>query len=247
VPRDYAQAETLAQRVRRTYGYGDELVDIGELTERAGVIWFSLDLGATNDGACVELQTAQDERLGVAVINGAAEPGRRRWTLAHELGHFIVGDAYLSDHPTGDVERQINAFVAHLLMPRSAVERLWREHADEGPRRVALALAARYRASWSAACSQLRNLDLINQSTRDQLAGSKPSQGDYLTAGERWVEELTSPSVASEFVRQVLAGYSAGHLSAARTLDILRGTLGHDDLPSRRHDDSHEWTPLPLP
>ena len=43
-------------------------------------------------------------------------------TLAHELGHWICGDAY--DGSTGDDhEKMINAFAIHFLAPRAGVQK----------------------------------------------------------------------------------------------------------------------------
>lgn len=246
VPDSYEQAEILAARVRQRLGGGDEpLVDLGDFAERVGVVWYSLDLGTSDDGACVEIPGSDGGRVGVAVINGAAAPGRRRWTLAHEMGHFLVGDAYVGEHPGVDVERYINAFVAYFLMPRKAIGPIWRELAGSSADRVALAVAARYRTSWSAACTQLLNLALIDQATLERLLNESPSRGDFLAAGETWDEELAAPAIPRKYATEVLAAYASGMIAGPRALDLLRGTLTAEDLPSR--DVAPVYTPLPAP
>jgi hypothetical protein len=53
--------------------------------ERAGLFAYSLALGnASSDGSCAEI-----DGIGVAVVNGEIDPGRRRLTLARELGHRL--------------------------------------------------------------------------------------------------------------------------------------------------------------
>jgi Zn-dependent peptidase ImmA (M78 family)/DNA-binding XRE family transcriptional regulator len=246
VPDSFRSAESMADRIRNQLGVGDEsLVELGRAVEQLGVVWFSLDLGETDDGACIEIDTADGRRAGVAVINGNSEPGRRRWTLAHELGHFLTGDAYAADHPAVDVERFLNAFVAYLLMPRSGVNRIWNELKAAGPDRVALAIAARYRTSWTAACNQLSNLHLIDHQTYEAMVERFPSRGDYLAAGEAWAEELAAPSVPPAYSADVLAAYASGELAAAKTLDLLRGTLTAEELPARSIVEV--ITPMPEP
>lgn len=211
-----------------------------------GLLWYSEDLGEdAGDGACVEVTGPAGGRTGVAIVNGVSEPGRRRWTLAHELGHFLMGDAYAAEHPAGDTEQQINAFVAHLLMPRQGVESIWRELEGAGARRVALALAATYRTSWSSACNQLRNLDRISQQLRTHLVADRPTRGDYVAAGETWSEELSAPSVPPRYSEAVLALYASGSLTSSRTLELLRGTLSVDDLPSVRPEEQYPSLPSP--
>ncbi len=244
VPASHSQAESLANQVRARLALGDEpIADLGAAVERAGVVWFSEALGEHGgDGACVEVASPTG-RLGVAVINGTAEPGRRRWTLAHELGHFLVGDAYATDHPAGDIERYIDSFVAHLLMPRTGVGRVWAELSEVGAHRVALAISSRFQTSWSAACGQLATLRLIDDAQRRSLLMDRPTQGDYLATGETWNEDLIPPALPAAYVTAVLNAYIEGDLSADRAIELLRFTLTVDSLPSRTEDGGYPSLP----
>lgn len=236
-PRTHAEAERLAAQIRRRCKVGDEpLIGLNDVAEQLGVYAFVLDLPGASDGACVERIGPKDCRAGVVVINGAMDPGRRRWTLAHELAHFITGDAYdVTNHPTGQIERFLDSFVAYFLMPRSGVLRIWNEahNAPDGPRRVALTVAARYRTSWSAACNQLANLELITRAAAEGLRRAEPTRGDYVVLGETWTEELMAPLVPTGYARSVLAAYSGGRLTPERTVELLAGSLTVDDLPAR--------------
>ncbi len=102
-------------------------------------------------------------------LNGAeaaASPGRRRFTLAHELGHWIChcGDGAAApvlcrseDVALGtgrELEREANVFAAELLMPREAVATAF---AREGS---AVALGARFGVSTLALQWRLYNLGL---------------------------------------------------------------------------------------
>jgi Zn-dependent peptidase ImmA (M78 family) len=78
------------------------------------------------------------------VINAADPPARKRFTVAHELGHWIC---QCQDGPEAEVycraedvtlnpgaravEREANIFAAELLMPEQAVRRSWAGDADE--------------------------------------------------------------------------------------------------------------------
>lgn len=66
-----------------------------------------------------------DGDIAVAVVSTMGDPGRRRATAAHELGHLIIGDEYSSDlgvsNSRADREAVIDAFAAELLLPVQAV------------------------------------------------------------------------------------------------------------------------------
>jgi transcriptional regulator with XRE-family HTH domain len=235
VPQTFEQAERLAQQVRNLLDLEVEPIsDLGGVAEQLGVIWFSERLGRdAGEGACVELLGDADTRIGVAVLNGSTEPGRRRWTLAHEVGHFLMGDAFAGDHPPGEIERYINAFVVHLLLPRGGVERIWRELPGATLRRRSMAVAARYMVSWSAACGQLRNLRLIDHGAFKRMVDDVPTRGEFVAAGEILGEELEPPAVPRTYERAVLAAYSARTIAHDRTLELLRGTYWREDLPPR--------------
>ena len=92
---------------------GSPLHDLAEIVERAGLYPYSLRLGPTSaDGSYAEV-----DGLGVAVVNGEIDPGRRG-AVAHELGHHLFGDPYSVDWgaDTSATERVLDAFAGHLLL-----------------------------------------------------------------------------------------------------------------------------------
>ncbi|MCB1004723.1 MAG: helix-turn-helix domain-containing protein [Acidimicrobiales bacterium] len=232
VPATHEESEALAAQVRAELDVEEgPITDLGGAAAQLGLVWFSLRLGELHDGACVEVDDGEGGRIGVAVINGDQDAGRRRWTLGHELGHFLVADAYAGEHPSGEVERFLNSFVAYLLMPRAGATAIWRERGGD-ERAAALTLAARYATSWTAACSHLVNLGFIRRESLEAMKRAEPTRGDYRLLGEVWDEELAAPSVPREFGRQVLAAYQSGALSADRAVELLHGTLEAPDLPT---------------
>jgi hypothetical protein len=133
-----------------------------------------------------------------------------------------------------DMERLINGFAIHLLLPREAVGDLWAATADQDRRLAAVAVSVGFRVSWSATCSQLRTLGLISADEREQFNAAPPTAADFIALGERWVAEMEAPSVPPEYGKRVLAAYRAGKLSAARTTELLWGTVTIEDLPEQR-------------
>ncbi|WP_431902699.1 ImmA/IrrE family metallo-endopeptidase [Amycolatopsis thermoflava] len=116
-------AREAARWVREHLGLGVGPIDtMMSVCERAGQFLLVTEL--TGDGASLT-----DDGLAVAVVNSAADPGRRRATAAHELGHLVLGDEYSTDLGVAasreDRERAIDAFAAELLLPVSVVSESW--------------------------------------------------------------------------------------------------------------------------
>jgi Zn-dependent peptidase ImmA (M78 family)/transcriptional regulator with XRE-family HTH domain len=238
LPIDLASAESLAGQARDLMGSpAGPLLDLQRAAEGVGLLAFSQDLGeAGRDAAYVEVAS-----LGVALINGRADPGRRRFNLAHELGHHLFGDAYAPEvaiNAREETERLINAFAVHLLLPRREVCETWSSLGDLDVRLAAISVSFTFRASWTATCHQLRTLGLLEDVDRARLVATRPTSADAIALGERWVAELDPPAVPPEYGRRVMAGYQSGKLAAARTVELLWGTVAFADLPEQR--------PMPL-
>lgn len=67
-------------------------------------------------------------------VNARHSEGRRRFTIAHEIAHFILHKSYIGDGIvedallraegfTNSLERQANAMAADILMPRALIEK----------------------------------------------------------------------------------------------------------------------------
>lgn len=232
VPKTHPAAERAARRFRHQVGLGSgPITDLGRACERLGLFASAARLGETGpDGGCVEVVGADGRALGVAVLNGDARSGRRRMTLAHELGHWLFGDAY-DNEASLDSETMIDSFAVHFLAPRAGVHKTWSEHQDRPVRDRALAVGVAFRLSWSATISQLHNLELVSREQREQLGAVEPRAGDYLRLGLAWDDELEHPYLSPGFVAACLTGYASSRLTEARTLEMLRGLLRAEDLP----------------
>lgn len=230
-PQSFEDAENLARSIRREARLPEGPIhDLQSECEQLGLFAFSFALGPdSGDAAYVEVSD-----LGVAVVNGTTDPGRRRFSLAHELGHHVVGDAYEPEPKlaASDTERMLNVFAAYFLMPRSAVQNTWDEFRNRSERLAAAAVAVRFRVSWTAACNQLRDLGLIDGRERDLLVESDLRKGEMLELGERWVPELEPPSVPPRYAQAVINAYRARRLTRVRTVELLHGTVTESELPA---------------
>lgn len=241
VPRSEDDAEVLAGKVRDHLGLGSEpVLGLAGVAERFGLYSCVLGFGDRGaDGALVEVA----DGAAVAIIDGDARPGRRRMSLAHELGHWLFGDSYDSN-TTADTEALITAFAAHFLAPRAGVAQLWRNFPSDTVRNKAIRVADAYRMSWSAVLTHLRNLGLITEEQWRVEYQRRPVTGEFthlqleLRLAE---EELRAPSVSPKLASAIVDAYVDLRISAERTVELLRGQLDAGELPQPRANTTADY------
>lgn len=231
----FEAAEEAARLVRAHLGLPVEpIIDLVGEVERLGLYAFVLPLEANVEGSYVAL-----ERCGVALVQGEDPTGKRRFTLAHELGHHVLQDEYSTEWVTGskdDRERLISALAIHFLLPRSGLVARWRElDGDADPWNASVHIAAVYGVSWSALCPHLVHLDLISEEQRQDLALRPPAGVDFYERGLFIQDVPTSRALPPGFITAVAKGYRRRLLGRQRALELLRGIVDHDDLPPQ-HD-----------
>lgn len=233
MPTTLEEAEALAGRVRSDLAAGSgPLTNLVRLVSQLGLHVAVLNLGdEAPDGAYVSLVGA-----GAALVNGATPSGRRRFTLAHELGHHVLVDEYSSDwtlaQPADTREKLINAFAINLLMPRASVVPAWRARGHDGEtRRAAVSLAVEYRLSWTAVCAQLRNLELIDEASHRALVARPASRSELAELGLFIVDEMAPPTMSPDYTAAVLAALRKQKIGASRAVELLHGALNAHELP----------------
>ena len=125
----------------------------------------------------------------INAVEAAESPGRRRFTLAHELGHWVCQvleghaapvycrDADLDEVVDRSLEREANVFAAELLMPEPLVR-------TEAAERHLEEMADRFGVSGLAMGWRLYNLGLVEYqpvATRDPASARDAQAGrdDY--------------------------------------------------------------------
>ncbi|MEU2172864.1 MULTISPECIES: helix-turn-helix domain-containing protein [Nocardia] len=240
-PQSHADCESIAGKVRERLGVGSEpLYELARAAETFGLYSCSLPLGGGGaDGALVEVERG----CAAAVIDGDAKPGRRRMSLAHELGHWLFGDAY--DAAAADAERMINSFAAYLLAPRAGVTMLWQDHLTDSVRDRTIRVAGTYRMSWSSVILHLRNLNLISDDEYRSMERRNPVPGEFAKlAIVRDTDELRAPSVSPGMTAAIIDAYVDRRMTAARAVELLRGGLIDDDLPPQRAETAADYASL---
>lgn len=160
---DHPEAERAAVQIVEECWDGRLPVDPVRIAKTFGLKTFNDDLDDEVSGMLVKRKGSDPEIL----LNREDSRNRRRFTVAHELGHYVRRserpDEYeyvdfrdeRSSTGTVEEERFANGFAANLLMPREAVESLFAEGTPD------FLLAKQFGVSREAMQHRLANLDLI--------------------------------------------------------------------------------------
>ena len=180
------QGRVMAQIVRDQLKLGeDEIGNLPDLIETH----FATDVVLSPMGTGVDGLCAHSHDRAIIVASTDFDAGHVRFTLAHELGHHLLDDPRevidevdVDPAATNLTERRVNAFAAHLLLPREGVlvflnaRKVGRTAFDAfEPKavRAAAALVGQFGVSVPATVFQLAEFGLI-------------------TAADRWIDRLES-------------------------------------------------------
>lgn len=178
---DNAKERAMEVRSRNNLGSGP-IRDLANFCENLGLLVFTRDGSqAPVDG----LMAAVDGTgYGVCLIDSSNHLVRMRNALAHELGHWLGGDAFCDAAFGGNQERLMNVFAVQLLLPdySSGIQRF---KAGESDRDEAIKISADYGTGWETTLNVLADQDKISTSRRAKLLRQdfRPDSEDYKRLG----------------------------------------------------------------
>lgn len=231
---DQLAARDAARWLRSKIGNALDPIDtVMTVCEQAGQLVLVADL--PGEGASL-----LDGELAVAVVSMMSDPGRRRATAAHELGHLVLGDEYSSDLGVAtsreDREKVVDVFAAELLVPGDVFVRGFPGE-DADLRTWLIGIAARYRTSWSMAIRQAESVGLIDAATARRLRAANPTRAEFMEAlGWTPQTDLESVTVPPGYAHAVMQAWSKNLITSERAVELMHGQITRDDLPAR--DDS---------
>lgn len=150
-------------------------VRIVDLCKKMGISVFEEYLPEDVSGFIViQEEPFHDYNSGkVIVVNLSDSAERRRFTIAHELAHYILHRddnqslyAHRDAGQNGGIEREANIFASNILMPEDLVRSFMDEMEDEAPGKLfdsykVILLADQFAVSKPAAEVRLKELKLI--------------------------------------------------------------------------------------
>lgn len=155
------KADGVLQDVFETLPFTTPPVNLEEIAKFFGI---SIREGTFHNDSVLGLYKRDAKLIFVA---SSSSKSRKRFTIAHELGHFFLHRdmkqeifnrkklASISNGPLSSTEQEANWFAAGLLMPREATRLYWQDTKDIGD------FASIFRVSNSAAAFRLKNLSLV--------------------------------------------------------------------------------------
>lgn len=133
--RYFAPIERQAESLLGQVGLLEAPVNVNKVAVALGLIVKTEDLKASDDKDWLSGALIMQNGRGVIVVNNRDNRKRRRFTVGHEIGHYILhnrhNEAYLDkDEPTlfyrsertNPQEKEANVFAAGLLMPQILID-----------------------------------------------------------------------------------------------------------------------------
>lgn len=216
-------AARLAKEAREALGITGPVPEIQDACAAFGLYVFVERIGI--DGA----SRSPDPDFGVAIVRDADDPGRRRATAAHELGHHLLGDAYTADFGAAgagrtDHEQLVDVFAAQFLLPADDLRERLRHTGSETWDEL-VATAAHHRVSWSLAIRVAADARIIDETTRRRFSTRTPLRADMLRiTGHDVAEDLTFQSYGSGWTRAVMRAHAEDLITQSRAEELLKGT-----------------------
>lgn len=213
---DIRDAEDAARSVREDWGLGnDPIPQLAELLEERGIKILSLDLDDI-DGLAAMVRRRDRNATRVIVIKRSTWSERKRFNLAHELGHIVIA-------PIGDVdeEKAAHRFAGAFLIPADVLR------TEVGAKRSSIsigelvALKKRFGVSIQALTYRCKDLGIINQAAFARLFRVFAERGWRTVPFEEpaaMAPELEEPK---RFERLCYRALAEGFIGEARAAELL--------------------------
>lgn len=155
---DLSDAEGAARSVREEWGLGnDPIPKLAELLEERGIKVLAMDLGKV-DGLAAKVRRKERDAARVIVINRGDWAERKRFNLAHELGHIV-----LDVKREVDEEKAAHRFAGALLMPADVLRSEVGAHRSSISIGELVALKQRFGVSVQMLAYRCKELGIISQ------------------------------------------------------------------------------------
>lgn len=160
-PSGDVDVEKFAEGLRNAWDLSsDPVSNMTELLESRGLRVLCISMAQPISGlTCVASSSAVNRKFPAIIVNQTHTLERRRFTLAHELGHRLY------NFDGTDSERTSTRFAGAFLMPREHLLREFGEHRNSLSYEELVHVKRIYQVSGAALLNRLKELHVITQST----------------------------------------------------------------------------------
>ncbi len=239
------QGELLAKSIRNNLGLGEyPLFNILRVCELLNVVtlFFDFKKEITTNISGIYFQY---KKMPLILINASHKEARKRFSIAHELCHFLIDSAFMSQSPEQTEvfnpfeekfnrnyrEIRANAFAAALLMPEEGVKNFVRNSLDKNSKSITIHdiihISHNYGVSFDATTYRLRNLELITEniyeSMRTQTYDSIQAIKNKLYSNEDNLcdEDFTNKNFISRLRSISIEAFRNGYISVGKLCEIF--------------------------
>lgn len=250
------EGEDAARSVRAMLGLGDEpAMGIDERFEaEAGLRIFYLDRLPAKLAAFL---IWTDEIGACVAINRAHPPERQRWSLGHEVGHFLrdreVGDVLEDDdslRQPGEIFPE--AFAKEFLLPTTGVQKRFAERCRAGKFTAIdlYGLATTFGVSFQAMALRLEELRLLPRGSYEKIVQSRLRPRDLAKTGVHLPAKRneSSTGLPDRYVALAVSAYDQELLSESEFAEVLEMDIAsaRDVYQRRRQIPLDDGTQLPV-
>lgn len=209
-------AEKLALRVREEWGLGEQpIANVTEVLEEKGVKVRLTELPSKVSGLTCVARLAKGD-CPIVLVNEQFSLERRRFTLAHELGHLFISEE------SADVEKLCNRFAGAFLVPKThLLSELGKKRTAIGYQEV-VDLKKLYGVSASALLVRMEQVGVIAKQTleyafRTFAKSWRTKEPEELESSERRGEEERP----NRFERLVYRALAEEYISRSKAAELL--------------------------
>ncbi len=236
------QGEALADQLRKGLDLGEgPITNMLLVCELLNVVTLFADLDTD------EISGLYCEYNGIpmVLINSTNSPVRKRFSIAHELCHFLVDNPYLSQSPevTGEFhpfeeknnrnyrEVRANAFAASFLMPEEGLKFFLKHFLGKNNKSITIHdvihISHNYGVSFETTCYRLKNLDLIADSAYEEMKALKSSvpmirERLYGCKDTNTTEVFSDNNFTVRLKNIAIDAYQQGKLSIGKLCEIFK-------------------------
>ncbi len=216
-------AEKLANDLRAEWSLGtDPIPNMTELLEERGIKVLLANLPEKVSGlTCFVKRPRIGDETPVIVVNAAMTLERRRFTMAHELGHRVIDSA-----SEGDLEKLCHRFAAAFIVNRDHLLKEIGEHRSAFGVREIVGIKRLYRISAAAFLMRLEQTGVIDRAAieyafRSLASGWRSEEPEPLESGNSSAR-FEAPR---RFERLVYRAAAEDMISLSKAVELLRVPL----------------------